>query len=417
MSYATGAESSSQLVESIATTLSARATSSSIVASGATPSSTSMVITTSSSSYSAVLPSTASVTSRVAISPITSTVPIPTVSEASNAVSPTQSIPSSVPTGTLTMSLQSHRPAVASALSTVARHESTSRQVIIGGLCGSIASLLVLGLLIFFILRRRRKRKDDETGITELMDEKDSRPAFMRQWTVMTTKSPPKQDPHDPQMLSPVTVDEEHHIIRMSTKHWARPYAHGTGEGYRESMVPGALRVVNPDISRPSTPTLSSLTESPRKFMSRQRLALATVLLTVGGSSIGRSRAGSRADQVQTSGGQDVIVDAALSRECIAPTAIAPSLQSSRSASSLQVLHHHQPLDDPFLTPPEERNESNLRLSPPRRPGLAPLQSTPAAGLAQKTLSNILHPFRSKSTLAVEQQRRLSGRSSIGTFL
>ena len=259
---------------------------------------------------------------------------------------------------------------------TQARH--IHRQAIIGGLAGSIAGLLLIGLLVFLIMRKRRRKDLNDPELVEASDEKGIRPAIKRKLTELTGKGTPKQTPQMT-MRSPVTVDEEHHIIRMSTQHWARPYAAGQGEGFRDSMLPGTLRVTNPDMSRPETP--GSSTDTAGKFLRKQRSALAAALLNTDrprGSS--RSISGVRTPTPVP----DVAVDPVSSRECIGPTAVAPFARSHFSASTLAVVHQ-QPPEDPFVTPPDEREEPAPAKSQPRRPLLTPIQSASTA--AQRTFS------------------------------
>ncbi|KAK3116201.1 hypothetical protein LTR53_003695 [Teratosphaeriaceae sp. CCFEE 6253] len=362
------------------------------------------------------------------------------------AVIPTSSLslPTTAASGTATAS-------AAASLAPVSR-----KHAIVGGLSGAVASFVLIGALLFFCLRKRRRRSaDDESSHRpdEVLTEKGLRPTMKRKWTALTGKGTPKPTPQLPSINSPVTVDEEHHIIRMSTVHWSRPYALGQGEGFRESMPPARLRVMNPDPhSRPTTPRLSSDTghsflgrlqqhlgpsrpTTPRSdtagsFLRRQRSALAAVLLTAN-----RSRAGSRTNLHADAGPPqipEIVIDPDLSRECLAapPSATsAPgppsfrSLHSSSSVTSLAIIQQQQHRrsdnandnDNPFLTPPDEKDEPATPSSPPKpkRPSLAPLQS--AAGAAGRTLSHLgsaLNPFRTKSTTT----REASFRSSISTF-
>ena len=198
----------------------------------------------------------------------------------------------------------------------------------------------------------------------------------------------------------------------MSLEHWPRPFAHG--ESFRESTGPGQLRVMNPDMSKPTTPLPRTSNESDSSFLKRQRSAIGAVLF--GGN---RSRTNSykgslnQAAQVPT-----IAIDPALSTECIARTAPTPSFRSYSSVSSFPVVQQ-QPPDDPFLTPPDERDELGQSSPPPsraRRPSLAPLQN--AAGAAGRTLSHLgssLNPFRSKPEPATETVKTVS-RNSISTF-
>ncbi|KAK5137179.1 hypothetical protein LTR08_000684 [Meristemomyces frigidus] len=232
---------------------------------------------------------------------------------------------------------------------------------------------------------------------------------MVRQWTALTGKGTPKPTPRIAQISSPVTVDEDHHIIRMSTQHWARPFATGQGEGFRDSVAPGQLRVVNPDESSPATPRPSTQrSDTAGSFLKKQRTALTAVLLNAN-----RSRANSRTN-VLSSGTPEIPIDPALSRECIiAPTTPTPIYKSYASVVTLPVIVQ-QPPDDPFITPPLE-TATTAAEQKSKRPGLAPLQS--AAGAAGRTLShigNFLNPFRTHSN-AAESVRTFS-RHSVSTY-
>ena len=260
----------------------------------------------------------------------------------------------------------------------VATVDHHHKHAIIGGLSGALAGLVIIGLLICFCFRKRHRVDATEQDTTSL-SEKGKRPLFIRKWTTMTTKGTPKPTPHLPADASPVTVDEDHHIIRMSVNHWHRPFAKGNGEGLRESIGPGRLRVVNPDVSRPATP--------------RMRTALAVVL-----ASAGRSRTNSRStvptvnrspQTVYTARkAPEIAIDPALSRECVASFEAPPSFKSYLSLASLPPVHPRH-ADDPFITPPLDAAARQ------KRPALTPLHS--ATGLAGRTLSHLgstLSPFR-----------------------
>ncbi|KAI7202595.1 hypothetical protein KC352_g19025 [Hortaea werneckii] len=278
-------------------------------------------------------------------------------------------------------------------------NEQPQKNAIIGGVSGAIAGLLLMGVLIAFCLRRRKSHNEDSDSVSE---KGNFRPAFKRKWTELTGKGTPKPTPQMPQG-TPVTVDEDHHIIRMNTTHWARPFAQGQGEGFRESVGPAQLRVVNPDPSRPSTPRISS--ETAGSFLKKQRTAFAAVL-----ANAGRSRSNSRLSGQPPPNVPEIVVDPALSSECIAhsthnsasrstpsrstpsPT---PSLENHRSSQgySSMVL----PSDLAHISPSSPHQQQQ------QRPGLSPLQT--AGSAAKRTLSHIgsiLNPFRTPSNTGIE---------------
>ncbi|KAK6388626.1 hypothetical protein LTR65_007782 [Meristemomyces frigidus] len=309
-----------------------------------------------------------------------------------------------------TISVQSQEPSATPSLTPSAADQashSSQKHVIAGGVVGAIAGFVLIAVLLCFFFRRRRRKEADNQGEDNSINEKGIRPAIVRQWTALTGKGTPKPTPQIPQSSSPVTVDEDHHIIRMSLNHWARPFAQGQGEGFRDSVAPGQLRVVNPDLSRPTTPRLSS--DTAGSFLKRQRGALAAVLL-----STGRSRASSRTNIHQAGGLPEITIDPILSRECIPSTARTPSFKSYQHSVTTLPHVQHQPLDDPFLTPSDERAEPAAQQRP-KRPSLAPLQG--AAGAASRTISHIgsfLNPFRTQSNVA--ESVRTFSRHSVSTL-
>ncbi|GAB1740262.1 hypothetical protein NU219Hw_g5379t1 [Hortaea werneckii] len=273
-------------------------------------------------------------------------------------------------------------------------NESPQKNVLIGGLSGAFAGLLLVGVLVAFCLRRRRTLNEDSDSVSE---KGNFRPALKRKWTELTGKGTPKPTPqmsHD----TPVTVDEDHHIIRMNTTHWARPFAQGQGEGFRESVGPAQLRVVNPDPSRPSTPRISS--ETAGSFLKKQRTALAAVL-----ANAGRSRSNSRLSGQPPPNVPEIIVDPALSSECIAHAPYNPPTRSTPSPTASPGNGRLSQGSSSMVLPsePAPNSPSQHQQQTPKRPGLSPLQS--AGSVAKRTLSHIgsiLNPFRTPSNAEIE---------------
>ncbi|KAI7223763.1 hypothetical protein KC333_g296 [Hortaea werneckii] len=270
-------------------------------------------------------------------------------------------------------------------------NESPQKDVLIGGLSGAFAGLLLIGVLVAFCLRRRKSHNEDSDSVSE---KGNFRPTLKRKWTELTGKGTPKPTPQMPHE-TPVTVDEDHHIIRMNTTHWARPFAQGQGEGFRESVGPAQLRVVNPDPSRPSTPRISS--ETAGSFLKKQRTALAAVL-----ANAGRSRSTSRLSGQPAPNIPEIIVDPALSSECIAHSPCNPPTRSTppptTSPGNRRVSQGSSSMVLPLETTPSSPSQQQ-----PKRPGLSPLQS--AGSAAKRTLSHIgsiLNPFRTPSNAEIE---------------
>jgi hypothetical protein len=255
------------------------------------------------------------------------------------------------------------------------------KRAIIGGLSGTIVGLIFMGLLIFIGLRQRRKkfdaRRERHLADAASQSEKGIRPGIVRKWNGLVSALPlsrgiPGTASSRPSSPWTVTVDEDHRIIRMSTRHWPRPFAPGGGEGYRDSMPPGALRVVNPDPSwfRLGTPGSVRSLRTPHPPHDVPTIA---------------------------------VIDTTSSRSAKPAYARTLSDTSYRSDASLPTIHQ-QPPEDPFLTPPHsssiDSNAPSLTPSRLQRPGLAVVQG--AAGAASKTCSYIGHqlfqPFRSKSS-------------------
>ena len=286
----------------------------------------------------------------------------------------------------------------------VSHHTANNKHAIIGGLSGAIAGLVLIGALIIFFLRKRRRRRQDEEA--ESMSEKGLRPILARKWSELTSKR--STIGAAPPVSRGTTPDLDAGVLRVSMDHWPRPFAHG--ESFRESMGPGQLRVMNPDPSRPVTPMPRGSSESVTGGFFRQpRTALAAFL---GNRSRGNSatRTPSQDQQIPT-----IAIDAASSSDHIAPQAPTPSFHSYPSVVSLPFVEQRPP-EDPFLTPPDERDELSNPPTP-RRPGITPLQS--AAGAASRTLSHIgsaLNPFRSKSNMAASVKSQQS-RHSVSTFV
>ena len=337
------------------------------------------------------------------------------------------------------------------------------KHVIIGSLCGAIAAFLAIGLLICIVLRCRHKRHHyhDHSLANTSMTEKgmmnttsaSTEPTFMTRWRnkllrhaqsgrdlavaavtaakptkarnqhrhqVSGTGSPLKcgRRHHAPPGTAPtreqsntssVTVDEDHHIIRMSTHHWPRPYARG--QSYRDSLPPGVLRVMNPDRSLPPTPRDScsgddlvavaaaaggavgdagghgGRASSFKNFLRRPKPALIAAAAAAGQhhrhNGASRSRSSSRSldalasaythghghghnqhqQQAQGAPIPSITIDASLSQECI-PSQVkidqinsqsrhpspVPSFSSYPSLASMHTVRQRPP-EDPFFQP------------------------------------------------------------------
>lgn len=298
---------------------------------------------------------------------------------------------------------QSASAAAATSGPTVSKNSSDQKHAIIGGLSGTIAGLVLIGALIIFFLRKRRRRNDDDDVESRgSMSEKGFRPMVARKWSELTTRR--SATLAEPVVSRGSTPDFDGGLIRVSMDNWARPYAHG--QSFRESMGPRRLQVTNPDLSRPETPMRrSSDSNVAGSFLKQPRTAFAAFL---GG---GRSRGTSTSGTPNRDANIPIIaVEPSSGRGT--PKAPTPSFRSYPSVSSLPMVEQ-QPPEDPFLTPPDERDELSTP-STPRRPGATPLQTV--AGAATRTLSHLgsaLNPFRSVSNLTMKSQ---ASRRSVATF-
>ncbi|KAM3413671.1 hypothetical protein BST61_g10364 [Cercospora zeina] len=264
---------------------------------------------------------------------------------------------------------------------------SEQKRAVIGGLSGTIAGLVIAGLIIFLVLRKRRKKREAHDTDTQSISEKGESP----DWIVPKLNSlvsivPVGRRSHRDSRISHVShvrppstttiaVDEDHRMIRMSTRHWPRPFAVGEGEGYRDSVPAGQLRVVNPDLSRPDTPRRNS-TDTAASYFRKQSSAFAGFPIN-----FPRSARQSRIDQTACLRESPTIkvVDHTISRQSV----VAPSFKSYQSMVSLPMVRQ-QPPEDPFVA----RTWQPEGQKTPRQIVLTPLQIA----------SNLLQSFRPKTS-------------------
>lgn len=310
--------------------------------------------------------------------------------------------PSTTPT--LTLSFEPHRSIVAPSATvspTISASHTVRKHAIIGGLSGSIAGLVLIGMLLCICIRRRRPPREDEDEVT---NEKGLRPAIARKWSHLTTTTTIARPP--PALSRASTPDLDGGLIRVSLEHWPRPFAHS--ESFRESVGPGRLRVTNPDPSRPATPHPRPSLESMGSFLKWHRSAIAAVLA---GSN--RSRASSVAGSSRNLQIPAISIEPSFSSESVTRNLPPPSFRSYPSVATLPTIQQLPP-EDPFLTPPEEREEPEP-VSPAKqhRPSIVPLQ---AAGRTLSHVGSALNPFRTKSNFAESVKSHAHSRNSFSTF-
>ena len=279
--------------------------------------------------------------------------------------------------------------ASATASPTPAAMNYQQKQAIIGGLSGSIGGLVVIALLVFLFLRRRRSREENDDSISEKGEGGGIQPAIARLSSRLSSHFTTRNSPQRPilPMSRGSTPDFDGGLIRMPLDHWPRPFAHR--ESFRESMGPSRLRVMNPDPSRPETPNARNSGESAGTFLKRQRSDFTAMLFGANhsrnNSFVGTPPGSQRGIPAPV---PTIAIDAAGSTESLSRPAPTPSFRSYTSVSSRGVEQH--PLEDPFLTPPDEteeltpQDESVGQATPKaKRQGIAPLQS--AASAATRT--------------------------------
>ena len=296
-----------------------------------------------------------------------------------------------------TSSISTNQPLATQANSTGPSNsgaQQSQKHAIVSGLSGSIAGVVFIGLFVCLYLRYRRKRNDADDSS---LNEKCIRPKLARNWTSLTgATSILKERALTTPSESSVSVDEDHHIIRMNTRHWPRPFAFG--EGYRDSVPPGQLRVTNPDSSRPSTSNKRSSDISSR-FLNRQRSPFT-------GAFVGSNRSSASIQSPPRAHGIPTIrIERAQSPQSVVISTVAPSLKSSMSVKTLPIVKQKPP-EDPFLVPPSESNRSPGWRIPPSNQSIksktsskAPLQTVAGAvGRTLGHLSSLLGPFHSQPT-------------------
>lgn len=292
---------------------------------------------------------------------------------------------------TPTLSPRTTKAATTAVSSVIGKHSdlsATQRRAIIGGLAGTLAGLVLIGFLLALFLRRRRAPDVESTTRAE----KGMTRSVSRTWSQFITPRTVIAVPHRPASRQSSFAEFNGSLIRVNESAWARPFAHH--QSFRESMGLGKLQITNPDVpSGTATPVPRGSLESSNTYFKRQRTAIAAALL--GGTT--RSRANSSTP----SGGRrsmhlpTISIDGDRTR----------SFRSYRSIKSARTIQQ-QRVEDPFLTPPMERSETNQH-SPggkAQTPNRAFLHS--AAGSASKSLAHLgqaLNPFRPRTAISTAE--------------
>ncbi|KAK6423946.1 hypothetical protein LTR95_016455 [Oleoguttula sp. CCFEE 5521] len=227
------------------------------------------------------------------------------------------------------------------------QREAHDRKAIIGGLSGTIAGLLLIGLLLFFCLRRRRRSRElreisepvSEKAIPSTIAAAVAKPGLARQISNFALGHlRNRSTPELPRPRRPSPCDGS--LIRVPVDHWDRPFA--AGGGLRDSITPVPLRVANPDPSRVSTPQPAARPN----FLRKQSSNLVAFLhdRTRGAASVPPADA----DLLTPLGPQARHIEPALSREWLVHDTREGGLPTSPSQTTLPVIVQH-PLDDSFV--------------------------------------------------------------------
>ncbi|KAK6435183.1 hypothetical protein LTR95_008636 [Oleoguttula sp. CCFEE 5521] len=220
------------------------------------------------------------------------------------------------------------------------------RKAIVGGLSGTIAGLLLIGLLLFFCLRRRRKSRELRE-ISEPISEKSVppplstvvKPGLVRQLSNFALGHlRNRSTPELPRPRRPSPCDGS--LIRVPLDHWDRPFA--AGGGLRDSITPIPLRVANPDPSRVSTPQPAARPNFLRKQSSNLVAFLHDRTKGAPTAPVADS------DLLTPLGPQARHLEPALSREWLVHDTRDGGLPISPSQTTLPVIVQHPP-DDPFV--------------------------------------------------------------------
>lgn len=288
---------------------------------------------------------------------------------------------------------------------------------IAGGMTGSLAGIMLIGLLFLIFFRRRKRRlpyqEKDETATEPRMSSSSQAlpsaiaAAGATRYSDRSANLPPQQSRSD---RLPVI---DHNLIHMNVEHWDRPFAHEDPH-LRDGGSP--LRLMNPDptptppvMFRSSSTSISPDTapDNPHRFLQRQRSALTAALLSI-------KRSFSSQDVVPRHASDDTHLQPSplpsahpsahpsplhiqdknkltMPSEAILAGITVSRPISSQSAISSNTIIRHQVPDDPFITSTSAMPKSLLPnclqvgngiarrdfLAPPPLRTRMPVQSTP----------------------------------------
>ena len=145
---------------------------------------------------------------------------------------------------------------------------------LVGGVVGAMSGLTMI-LLVLLLLWRRRMRS--QKAWSEIKDERLGPRPFLLSKNSMrdVPQYREKGTPKPPEVTVSQAPIIDGNLIRMSLDHWERPYA--VSDPFHSQNQANRLRITNPDPPRGDSPLPL---DNPRRFLSRQRSALAVVLAT-----------------------------------------------------------------------------------------------------------------------------------------
>lgn len=293
---------------------------------------------------------------------------------------------------------------------------SKQSAAIAGGMTGSLAGIMLVGLL-FLLYFRKGKRPlpyQEKNGIAAEPRMSSSSQALPSTVAVAGATRHSERSANVPpqQSISDRLPVIDHNLIHMNVEHWDRPFAH---EDPHLRIDGSPLRLMNPDptptppvVLRSSSTSISPDTapDNPHRFLQRQRSALTAALLSI-------KRSFSSQDVVPRQASDDSHIHPSalpsahpsahpsplhiqdknkltMPSEAILAGITVSRPISSQSAMSANTIIRHQVPDDPFITSSSATRTSLLPscqvgngiarrdfLAPPPLRTRMPVQSTP----------------------------------------
>jgi len=168
---------------------------------------------------------------------------------------------------------------------------SQQSAAIAGGMTGSLAGIMLIGLLFLLFFRRGRRplsyrEKDGAAAEPRMSSSSQALPsAIAAAGATRHSDRSANLPPQQPRSGRLPVID--HNLIHMNVEHWDRPFAHEDPH-LRDDGSP--LRLMNPDptptppvVFRSSSTSVSpdAAPDNPHRFLQRQRSALTAALLSI----------------------------------------------------------------------------------------------------------------------------------------